>query len=161
MSKKKEDFEIDIIFKSGKKLDDLISLLKSRGINISKAQVAEYMNVTDEQLSKFLHGKNSPPFFRVYRFINLLSLSPNDLAFLFDLKINLEQENKSIAVPLFCSDNAQCSKSINLIKKIYEENDTEIITGVEVCLSGFFEKFIKKQKQKKLDMDKKIEVNRK
>lgn len=145
MSKKIIPEEKIIIQKSGKRLDEFIDLLKSKDKTLQRERIAEIMNVSREQLSKFTKGKNSPPFFRIYELLKNFNnkLEVNDIYFLFDItpKSTLPQ-----TVSPF-SDNPKINEKILILKQIYESGDKILISSVDYCLKGAYDDFLKKQKK--------------
>ena len=146
MSKLKTEEEKKIILESGKQLDRFINLLKNKDKTLQREKIAEIMNISKEQLSKFTKGINSPPFFRIYQFLKNYNLSCSDIAFLFDFKINEPVSLKTI--PLSNSDNPEINKKINILKQIYESGDETLICGVDLCLKGAYEDFLGRKKKK-------------
>ncbi len=145
MSKLKTEEEKKIILESGNWLDRFINLLKNKDKTLQREKIAEIMNVSKEQLSKFTKGINSPPFFRIYQFLKNYNLSSSDIAFLFGSKINETVPLKTL--PLSHSDNPEINKKINILKQIYESGDKILISSVDYCLKGAYDDFLKKQKK--------------
>ena len=65
------------------KFDDLLKKLKQRGTKISKTKIAEIIGIDHQQFSRYKKGENIPPISKIIKLSQYLSLSPNDLAFLF------------------------------------------------------------------------------
>lgn len=83
MGKEKEKDEIIKSKEFWSKFDVLLRMLKQRGIKISKAQIAEEIGIDPQQISRYKKGENIIPFSKFIKLSQLLSLSSNDIAFLF------------------------------------------------------------------------------
>ncbi len=146
MSKKKTEEEEKVIFESGSQLDSFIDLLKNKDKTLSRERIAEIMNVSQEQLSKFTNGKNSPPFFRIYNFIKNWNISISDIAFLFKIKDKIDEKN-NITSEIY-STFPEINEKILILKDIYESGDKTLICGVDLCLKGAYDNFLAKKRKK-------------
>ena len=104
------------------------------------------MNVSQEQLSKFTNGKNSPPFFRIYNFIKNWNISISDIAFLFKIKDKIDEKN-NITSEIY-STVPEINEKILILKDIYESGDKTLICGVDLCLKGAYDNFLAKKRKK-------------
>ena len=83
MGKEKDKDEIIKSKEFWVKLDALLKIKKQRGIKISKARIAEEVGIDPQQISRYKKGENIIPFSKFIKLSQFLSLSPNDIAFLF------------------------------------------------------------------------------
>ena len=104
MGKEKEKDEIIKSKEFWSKLDILLKILKHRGINISKAQIAEEADIDPQQISRYKKGENIMPFSKFIKLSQFLSLSPNDLAFLFSPAEKAKGIEKSFQDWLYLND---------------------------------------------------------
>ena len=147
MSKKKTEEEKKIILESGTQLDYLFDLLKTKDKTLNREKIAEIMNISQEQLSKFTKGKNSPPFFRIYKFIKNHNVSINDIVLLFNIKFT-KIDVKEDTISATYSDNPEINEKISILKQIYESGDEILVGSVDMCLKGAYEDFLEKKREK-------------
>ena len=147
MSKKKTEEEKKIILESGTQLDYFFDLLKTKDKTLNREKIAEIMNISQEQLSKFTKGKNSPPFFRIYKFIKNHNVSINDIVLLFNIKFT-KIDVKEDTISATYSDNPEINEKISILKQIYESGDEILMSSVDMCLKGAYEDFLEKKRKK-------------
>ena len=147
MSKKKTEEEEKIILESGTQLDYFFDLLKTKDKTLNREKIAEIMNISQEQLSKFTKGKNSPPFFRIYKFIKNHNVSINDIVLLFNIKFT-KIDVKEDTISATYSVVPKINEKILILKQIYESGDEILMGSVDMCLKGAYEDFLEKKRKK-------------
>ncbi len=113
-------------------------------LKIKVEKIAELLNIDILQIWKYEKGSLKIPIdylLKISKYFNV----PFDY-FIEDYLTN----NKSDLVFIEQSkENTKIEKKIQIIKQIYASADTMLIEGIETCLSGYLEKFLKKQKKQK------------
>jgi transcriptional regulator with XRE-family HTH domain len=131
--------DVELFKYIGKKLES-----KRTELKIKVETMAELLNLDTLQIWKYETGKFKIPIdylLKISKYFNV----PFDY-FIEDYL----PDNKSTFIHIQESKvNVNIEKKIQIIKQIYASSDKMLIEGIETCLSGYFEKFLKKQKKQK------------
>ncbi|MHB1697770.1 MAG: helix-turn-helix domain-containing protein [bacterium] len=118
--------------------------IKRTELKIPKEKIAELLNIDSLQIWKYEKGSLKIPMdylFKISKYFNV-SLDYFIEGYQTGSKSDLVLINQT-------KENAKIEKKIQIIKQIYASADTMLIEGIETCLSGYLEKFLKKQNKQK------------
>ncbi|MHB1663923.1 MAG: helix-turn-helix domain-containing protein [bacterium] len=131
--------DIELFKYIGKKLKS-----KRTELKVEVEKIAELLNLDVLQIWKYETGEFKIPIDYLLKISKYFNVP-------FDYFIEeYLPDNKSAFIYIKESkENVNIEKKIQIIKQIYASSDTMLIEGIETCLSGYFEKFLKKQKKQK------------
>ncbi|MCL4322597.1 MAG: helix-turn-helix domain-containing protein [Deltaproteobacteria bacterium] len=118
--------------------------IKRLELKIPKEKIAELLNIDSLQIWKYEKGSLKIPIdylFKISKYFNI-SLDYFIEGYQTGSKSDLVLMNQT-------KENVKIEKKIQIIKQIYASSDTMLIEGIETCLSGYLEKFLKKQNKQK------------
>ena len=134
-----KSMDVELFKYIGKKLKS-----KRTELKIEVEKIAELLNIDTLQIWKYETGKFKIPIdylLKISKYFNV----PFD----YFIEDHLP-DNKSVSIyTKESTENMNIEKKIQIIKQIYASSDTMLIEGIETCLSGYFEKFLKKQRKQK------------
>ncbi|MHB8292377.1 MAG: helix-turn-helix domain-containing protein [bacterium] len=115
-------------------------------LKLSQEKISEIINVDYRQIQRYENAIRKIPFDKLLKLAEYFNV-PIEY-FYDDFKQNIQKNDTTVVK---CLLNPELEKSIELIKQIYNNGDKTLIDGLEMCLSGYFEKFKKTgEKRKKL-----------
>ena len=117
---------------------------KRTELKITKEKIAELLNVDLLQIWKYEKGSLKIPIdylLKISKYFNV--------PFEYFLEKYKTDNKLGTVLVNHSKKDANIENKIQIIKQIYDSGDKMLIEGIETCLSGYLEKFLKKQKKQK------------
>jgi transcriptional regulator with XRE-family HTH domain len=113
-------------------------------LKITKEKIAELLNIDSLQIWKYEKGSLKIPIdylLKISKYFNV------PFEYFIGEYQTRDKHGAVLARP--SKEDTNIEKKIQIIKQIYASADKMLIEGIETCLSGYLEKFLKKQKHQK------------
>ncbi len=165
MKRTKPNIKIDKYF--GDRLNKLLINLKKKAKNkddkkkFTKEKIAEHLKISGTMVSQYINGKHAMSYSRLYQLIHYLSLTPNDIAYLFNINnfknIGDIKENEFKYTSIISLLNyPDVKKYFSIIESAYIINDDKIKIELEFCLKNIkkdIDEYKKNINQKKKSLE--------
>ncbi|MCL4427508.1 MAG: helix-turn-helix domain-containing protein, partial [Deltaproteobacteria bacterium] len=137
MKRTKPNIKIDKEF--GDRLNKLLINLKKKAKNrddkkkFTKEKIAEHLKLSGTMVSQYINGKHAMSYSRLYHLIHYLSLTPNDIAYLFNINnlkdIKGNEFNHTSTISLL--NHPDVKNYYSIIEDVYIINDDKIKIELE------------------------------